>query len=52
MRLLRKVSKEQGSAILVVTHDAGMIGEVDQVIHLMDGCIARAEEHVRNQGET
>lgn len=37
MRLLRKVSKEQGTAILVVTHDARMISEVDGVIRLMDG---------------
>lgn len=37
MRLLRKVSKEQGTAILVVTHDTRMISEVDRVIHLMDG---------------
>ncbi|HVB55979.1 MAG TPA: ABC transporter ATP-binding protein [Candidatus Acidoferrales bacterium] len=37
MRLLRKVSKEQGTAILVVTHDTRMISEVDGVIHLMDG---------------
>lgn len=37
MRLLRKVSNEQGTAILVVTHDTRMISEVDRVIHLMDG---------------
>lgn len=37
MRLLRKVSKEQGTAILVVTHDTRIIGEVDGVIRLMDG---------------
>jgi putative ABC transport system ATP-binding protein len=40
MRLLRKVSKEQGTAILVVTHDTRMISEVDRVIRLMDGRIA------------
>lgn len=37
MRLLRKVSTEQGTAVLVVTHDTRMISEVDRVIHLMDG---------------
>lgn len=37
MHLLRKVSKEQGASILVVTHDTRMISEVDGVIHLMDG---------------
>ncbi|TAM83383.1 MAG: ABC transporter ATP-binding protein [Acidobacteria bacterium] len=39
MRLLRKVSNEQGTTILVVTHDQRMITEVDRVIHLMDGRI-------------
>lgn len=43
MRLLRKVSKEQGTAILVVTHDTRMISEVDGVIHLMDGRIVKEE---------
>ena len=42
MRLLRKVRNEQGTAILVVTHDTRMISEVDRVIHLMDGRVAQA----------
>ena len=37
MRLLRKVSKELVTAILVVTHDTRIISEVGGVIHLMDG---------------
>lgn len=37
MRLLRQLATEQGTAILVVTHDTRMIGEVDEVIRLMDG---------------
>jgi putative ABC transport system ATP-binding protein len=41
MRLLRKVSTEQGAAILVVTHDTRMISEIDGVIHLMDGRVAQ-----------
>jgi putative ABC transport system ATP-binding protein len=47
MRLLRKVSKEQGTAILVVTHDARMISEVDRVIHLMDGRIVEESDSMR-----
>lgn len=39
MRLLRKISTEQGTAILVVTHDTRMIREVDDVIRLQDGRI-------------
>ena len=40
MRLLRKLSTEHGTAVLVVTHDTRMIGEVDRVIRLVDGQVA------------
>ena len=43
MRLLRKVSKEQGTAILVVTHDTRMISKVDGVIRLMDGRMVESD---------
>lgn len=42
MRLLRKLSNEKGTAILIVTHDTRMITEVDRVIHLQDGRIVDA----------
>jgi putative ABC transport system ATP-binding protein len=42
MRLLRKLSTEHGTAVLVVTHDTRMIGEVDHVIHLLDGAVQGA----------
>ena len=44
MRLLRKVSTEQGTAILVVTHDTRMISEVDRVIRLMDGRMVDSDD--------
>ena len=37
MRALRKIADEHGTAILVVTHDTRMIGEMDGIIHLQDG---------------
>jgi putative ABC transport system ATP-binding protein len=37
MKVLRKIADEQGTAILVVTHDTRMIGEMDRIIHLQDG---------------
>jgi len=49
MRLLRKVSSEQGTAILVVTHDERMIGEVDRVLQLVDGSIVSNEKHPRTE---
>ena len=42
MRLLRQVSDDHGTAVLVVTHDHRLIGEVDRVIEMMDGRIATA----------
>jgi putative ABC transport system ATP-binding protein len=50
MQLLRKVSKEQGTAILVVTHDTRMISEVDRVIHLMDGRIVDGDKSAEHLG--
>ena len=58
MRLLRQVSSDRGTAVLVVTHDHRLIGEVDRVIEMMDGRIdtaragppARTPEHRRAGG--
>ena len=43
MRMLRKVSSDHGTAILVVTHDERMIGEVDRVLQLVDGLVTSDE---------
>lgn len=56
MRLLRKLSTEQGTAVLVVTHDERMIGEVDRVIQLVDGALvsdatpSKAQLATRDEG--
>ena len=34
---MRRLATDRGTAVLVVTHDTRMIGEVDRVIRLMDG---------------
>ena len=47
MRLLRKLSTEQGTAVLVVTHDERMIGEVDRVLQLVDGAVVSDERSSR-----
>ncbi|MBS0420979.1 MAG: ABC transporter ATP-binding protein [Proteobacteria bacterium] len=39
MRLLRKVSRENGTTVLVVTHDYRLMGVVDRVIEMVDGQI-------------
>ena len=43
MRLLRKVSSQHNTAVLVVTHDHRLIGEVDRVIQMMDGRIVDSQ---------
>lgn len=39
MRLLRRLADEHGTAVLVVTHDTRMLGEVTGVIRLEDGAV-------------
>ena len=51
MRMLRKVSTDHGTAILVVTHDERMIGEVDRVLQLVDGVVASDESHAKTQSD-
>jgi putative ABC transport system ATP-binding protein len=49
MRLLRKLSTEQGTAILVVTHDERMIGEVDRVLQLVDGSVVSDKRQTKGK---
>jgi putative ABC transport system ATP-binding protein len=37
MELLKKVARENQTAVIAVTHDAGMIEGFDQVYHLKEG---------------
>ena len=43
IRLLRKLSKEMGLTLLVVTHDEDIAKQADQTIRLVDGCLERQE---------
>lgn len=45
MHLLRRVSTDNGTAVLFVTHDDRLIGEVDRMIQLVDGRIASSASH-------
>ena len=49
MRMLRKVSSDHGTAILVVTHDERMIGEVDRVLQLVDGLVTSDESQSKDK---
>lgn len=37
MRLLRRLAREHHTAVLVVTHDHRLVGEVDRVVEMVDG---------------
>lgn len=39
MHLLRQASREHNTAVLVVTHDHRLLGEVDRVVEILDGRI-------------
>ena len=41
MHLLRQISIEHKTAVLVVTHDERLIGEVDRVIQIVDGLVVQ-----------
>jgi putative ABC transport system ATP-binding protein len=41
MELLKKIARENQSAVIVVTHDERMIKGFDHVYHLKDGCLER-----------
>lgn len=43
MQLLRKVSRENGTTVLVVTHDHRLFDEADRIVEMMDGRIAATE---------
>jgi putative ABC transport system ATP-binding protein len=49
MKLLRKIAKENQSAVIVVTHDERMIAGFDHVYHLKDGCLERETDAGVNQ---
>jgi len=49
MRLLHKVSRENNTTVLVVTHDYRLMDQVDHVIEMMDGRIVA--EKIPNSGE-
>ncbi len=48
MELLKKIAKENQSAVIVVTHDVRMIEGFDQVIHLKDGRIETEKTNAQN----
>lgn len=50
IELLRKLAKEEGCTVLVVTHDPRIIDVADQVTYLEDGELRKEEEKDRKRG--
>jgi putative ABC transport system ATP-binding protein len=38
---VQKLAKEQGTTILMVTHDNRILDVADRIVHLEDGCLAQ-----------
>ena len=49
MQLLKKLNKEEGITIIVVTHESGVANETDKIIHIKDGIIGQIEENSGHQ---
>ena len=45
MQLLKRLNKEEGITIIVVTHESGVANETDTIIHIKDGVIGQIEEN-------
>ncbi|NJR32223.1 MAG: ATP-binding cassette domain-containing protein [Chamaesiphon sp. CSU_1_12] len=41
IELMQRLSREQGSAILMVTHDNRILDVADRIVHMEDGCLAQ-----------
>ena len=43
MELMRKVVREQGKTLVMVTHDNHLAGFADRIFHIIDGKIVKTE---------
>jgi putative ABC transport system ATP-binding protein len=43
MELMRKVVREQGKTLVMVTHDNHLAGFADRIFHIIDGKIVKIE---------
>jgi putative ABC transport system ATP-binding protein len=41
VEIMQKLAKEQGTTILMVTHDHRILDVADRIVHLEDGCLAQ-----------
>lgn len=48
MELLKKMNKDEGITIIVVTHESGVANSTDKIIHIKDGMIGSVEVNVNH----
>jgi putative ABC transport system ATP-binding protein len=41
VEIMQRLAKEQGTTILMVTHDNRILDVADRIVHLEDGCLAQ-----------
>ncbi len=46
--IMQRLAKEQGTTILMVTHDNRILDVADRIVHLEDGCLAKDDQLVPN----
>jgi ABC-type lipoprotein export system ATPase subunit len=51
LRLLQGLLDEQGRALVLVTHDAGVASHADRIVHLLDGSIQYIETVMHDADE-
>jgi putative ABC transport system ATP-binding protein len=48
VNIMQRLAKEQGTTILMVTHDNRVLDIADRIVHLEDGCLAKDDQLIPN----
>ena len=46
MQLLKRLNRDEGMTIVVVTHESGVANETNKIVHIKDGIIGEIEENL------
>jgi putative ABC transport system ATP-binding protein len=49
MELLKKLNKDEGMTIIVVTHESGVSNETNKIVHIKDGIIGNIEDNFNHE---
>jgi putative ABC transport system ATP-binding protein len=48
VNIMRRLAQEQGTTILMVTHDNRILDVADRIVHMEDGCLAKDDQLIPN----